>query len=307
MSWNENSLHRWLCARPAPAGLARGLGNDAAVLARGLARPVVCTDQTVFGVHFEPGAPPARVGHKACARALSDLAASGAVPRAVLASLALQEGVQESWIRAVLRSIDKTAAPAGLVGGDLSALPGKGTGAVLSVTALGDLAGRGAPPARDRARAGHVVLLTGPVGGSPLGRHLRIRPRLDEGVWLAAHGARAMMDISDGLALDLSRLARASGVRIDLERVPIHRDARRLARSTGRAALDHALADGEDHELIATLPAAAWKRASAEARERFPALEVVGRVRCGRGLRVPRPDGQGCVAWSGEGGWVHGG
>jgi thiamine-monophosphate kinase len=307
VSWNEDSLHHWLRARPVPAGLARGHGHDAAVLARPLRRPVVCTDQTVAGVHFEPGTPPARVGHKAAARALSDLAATGAEPRAVLASLALQADVDEAWVRAVLRAIGKAAAPASLVGGDLSGLPGRGDGAVVAVTALGDYPLRGAAPARDRARGGHVVVLTGPVGGSSLGRHLRIRPRLAEGAWLAAHGARAMMDTSDGLALDLSRLARASGVRIDLERVPIHRDARRLARRTGASALSHALADGEDHELLASFPAAAWKRVRAAATRRFPGLEVVGRVRAGRGLRVPSAeDGGELVPWEGLGGWVHG-
>ena len=90
-------------------------------------------------------------------------------------------------------------------------------GAAIAVTAVGDKRYAGAPVARDRARPGQVVVLTGPVGGSGLGRHLRPAPRVEAGRHLASVGARAMMDTSDGLALDLERMARASGVRIDLE------------------------------------------------------------------------------------------
>ena len=112
---------------------------------------------------------------------------------------------------------------------------------VFSVAALGELRSKGQPPSRDRVRAGDLILLTGPVGGSRLGRHLRIRPRIDEGRWLWQKGARAMTDLSDGLARDVARLADRSGVAIDIEQVAIHRDARRAARSSGRSALEHAL------------------------------------------------------------------
>lgn len=115
-----------------------------------------------------------------------------------------------------------------------------------------------------------------------------------------------MMDVSDGLALDLSRLAAASGVAIDLARVPIHRDAKRLARRTGRTPREHALTDGEDYELLATVPAASTARILAAAATRFPGLIDVGRVRRGSGVRVPAPDGDELTAWRGEGGWVHG-
>ena len=159
-----------------------------------------------------------------------------------------------------------------------------------------------------------MVLLTGPVGGSRLGRHLRISPRVDEGAWLHARGARALMDVSDGLALDLSRIARASGVAIELQDVPVHRDARRLARTTGRPPQVHALTDGEDHELLAALPASAWSRIRAAALDRFPHLRPVGRVRAGSGLRVCDPAGDGAVPWKewaasngaeDRGGYVH--
>jgi thiamine monophosphate kinase len=153
------------------------------------------------------------------------------------------------------------------------------------------------------------VLLGGAVGGSSLGRHLRIEPRFALARFLFESGARVLMDVSDGLALDLERIAARSRVRIDLERVPVHRDARLLARTSGRSALT----DGEDHELIATLAPRSWARIAAAAGRRFPALVVVGRVRRGSGLFVARsaaPAGDGraaLVRWEGRGGWVHGG
>ena len=115
------------------------------------------------------------------------------------------------------------------------------------------------------------------------------------------------MDVSDGLALDLARLAARSKVRIELETVPIHPDARRLARKTGHAPREHALSDGEDHELIATLPQKAVLRALREAPERCSGFALLGNVRRGRGLRIPRDEqSDALVAFAGRGGWIHG-
>jgi len=159
---------------------------------------------------------------------------------------------------------------------------------------------------RQRARPGQVLVLTGAVGGSGLGRHLAIEPRVRAGRWLARAGATAMMDVSDGLALDLSRLARASGVRLVVERVPLHPDARRAARRSGRSALAHGLADGEDHELVATLSAADWARARRRRAGAGVAVAAIGRVERGAGLWLPG-EVEGTVRhWDGQGGWIHG-
>ena len=313
MARNEASLHRWLGRRLAPRGLSVGFGNDAAVLPSAPGRDVVCCDQTLAGVHFEPGTAPGRVGTKAAGRALSDLAASAARPRALLLGGAFAPEVSEGWIRALLRGVRAAGRRHGaeLVGGDLACAPA-GAPASLTVTALGRLAPGDRAVARGRARPGHLIVLTGAVGGSSLGRHLAIEPRIRAGRWLARNGARAMMDVSDGLALDLSRLGRASGVCMVLERVPIHSDARKLSRRSGRSALEHALADGEDHELIATLPARAWARCRGRTRAAGVELTVIGRVREGAGLFVPEDEsivgdaGDGLVRWAGAGGWIHG-
>lgn len=302
--WNEDRLHRWLAAELAPRGLVGTFGDDAAVLRAGGGRPVLCVDQTVEGVHFEPGTAARHVGAKAAGRVLSDLAAKAARPRALLLAVTAARERPERWLRALVLAVQSRARDFGaeLVGGDLCARSGP---THVTVSGLGVVAA-GTPPGRDRARPGDVIVITGPTGGSRLGRHLALEPRVAAGRWLAARGARAMMDVSDGLALDLERLANRSGVAIDLEHVPVHRDARRAARASGRDATWHALHDGEDHELVAALPPDAAEHALRTGRRRFPGLARVGRVRAGRGLRVPGPDGT-LVPWSAaEGGWIHG-
>jgi len=305
MAWNEASLHRWLARRPR-ARAALDFGNDAAVLAKALRRPVACVDAVVEGVHFEAGTSARLAGAKACARALSDLAATGAEPRAVLLALRAPGAESEARLKALIAAVDATARAQGaaLVGGDTTCAHGP---LALTVTALGEFVARGKPPSRSRARAGQVVVATGAFGGSLLGRHLRIEPRFEAARWLLGLGATAMMDVSDGLALDLSRIARASRVALYVGTVPIHRDARRRAKQTGRSALSHALFDGEDHELVATLPAAAVARAVRQARKRFPGFAVLGNVRRGEGVWLPRAeDSDGLVRYDGRGGWIHG-
>jgi thiamine-monophosphate kinase len=306
-AWNEEPLLRWIASRPRPALLVGSRGHDAAILRVPGTRLALSCDQTIEGVHVEPGTPARVVGRKAAARALSDLAASAARPLALTLALAAPKATRPARLRALIEAVDEEAHlhGAALVGGDLAALAGPLT---LSVTALGVLPLRRRPPGRDRARPGELVLLTGPVGGSALGRSLSIRPRFAEGRFLHAHGAAVLMDVSDGLALDLSRIARLSRVRIELLRVPVHADARRLARTSGRTPLEHALSDGEDHELLATLAPRAWERIRSRAERLFPDLVVIGRVRRGSGLLVPRAEGQGggLVPWGGRGGWIHG-
>ncbi|MCE9594966.1 MAG: thiamine-phosphate kinase [Planctomycetes bacterium] len=304
MNWSEDRIHRWLRRELAPRGLVGAFGNDAAALARGLARPIVCVDQTLEGVHYARGTKPELVGKKAAARALSDLAASAASPRALVLALALDPATDARWIRRVIRAVQNEGRRFGaeLVGGDLAARRGPNA---ASVTALGE--GPKLAVGRERARAGDVVLLTGPVGGSMLGRHLALEPRVEAALWLADHGVRALMDVTDGLARDLSRLAAASSVRIDLEHVPIHADARRLARKTGRSALSHALDDGEDHELLVALPAKIHREFERELATALPRSVVIGRVRRGAGLFLSKSETNATlVRWNGRGGWVHG-
>jgi thiamine-monophosphate kinase len=136
-----------------------------------------------------------------------------------------------------------------IAGGDINTWDGP---LAISIAAIGRTSLRGAL-LRSGARPGDVLLVTGALGGSLLGRHLAVEPRVREALALhSMYELRGGMDVSDGLALDASRLAAASecGVAIDLAAIPVSADARQLAESTGRTAQDHALGDGEDFELL---------------------------------------------------------
>ncbi|MBK8098418.1 MAG: thiamine-phosphate kinase [Planctomycetes bacterium] len=236
------------------AGVQVGIGDDAAVVVPRGRSQVLCCDPVVEGVHFRPDADLALVGRKAVNRNLSDVAAMGGHADWLLVSLVLPAALTGTRRLRLLRGIRAAAGAGGaaVIGGDVAVHRGP---LVVTVTAIGHLT---SPPLRrEAARVGDTIHVTGPLGGSSLGRHLRFRPRLDEGQWLAQQrGVGAAMDVSDGLLLDLATLLRASGgcgAEIDADAVPIAAAARRLARGDAEAALGHALGDGEDHELLFTV------------------------------------------------------
>ena len=311
-SWSEARLHRWLAKRFGRQAILSGSPmHDAACLRPFAGRPTLCTDQTIEGVHFESGVSGRRVGQKAAARVLSDLAATGARPYAITLCVSAGRSVSETYLRSVIEGSAEMAERfrAHLVCGDLSCT--ENDPLHVSVCGLGSVRGRTKPVGRDRAKPGQLVLLSGPVGGSSLGRHLRIEPRVSLGEALAGNGATCMMDVSDGLALDLSRIAAASRVRIDLElgHLPIHADAHKLARRSGATPLEHALYDGEDHELIATMTQSSWSNNGAALARRFPGLQVIGHVRRAKSPGLWLLDADSAVAprpCSGNGGWLHG-
>jgi len=203
-------------------------------------------------VHFERGkVPPDLIGRKAVLSAVSDIAAMGGTPRAVVASVLLRPGLARSDLEALYLAMCDAAASCGaaLVGGDIAA---GGDRLVLSVAVLGESHPRG-DVTRSGARAGDALFVTGALGGSLLGRHLTFTPRLREARELAdALTLHAMIDVSDGLAQDLGHILAESGVGavLDAAAIPVSEDARRLAERSGRSPLDHALSDGEDFELL---------------------------------------------------------
>ena len=308
MAWDEDRLHRWLKRGPKPSVLRGSHGHDAAVLARGAGRQVVCTDQVIDGVHFDSTASPRQVGQKAALRSLSDLAATAANPRALLLAIRapseLEEAVLRDWVRGVRDVGERYGAD--LCGGDIACAPGP---ASLCVTALGDYQGSSKPPGRDRACAGDWVLLTGPVGGSRAGRHLRFEARIEAGLRLHhKFKAAALMDVSDGLAWDLFRLARASKLRARLRHVPIHPDSEQASGADGETPLWHALHDGEDHELIVVMRPQHAKMALASRAQALAGLVLIGEMESGSGLVLDEElTGSRSAPWRvGEGGWRHG-
>jgi thiamine-monophosphate kinase len=230
--------------------LALGPGDDAVVLRRG--GLAVSTDLTVEGVHYAAGTQARSAGFKAGARALSDLAAVGAEPVGLMVGLVVRRGPAavdrarglEAGVCAAARAVGTR-----ILGGDTKETGGTET---LSVTAIGLVEGARALP-RSGGSPGDALFVSGPIGGSIHGRHLRPRPRIAIGLALRRRRlATACIDLSDGLAADLHRLCRASGSGAIVEgpRVPVHPDAR----SRGGGALAAAMSDGEDYELLFAVP-----------------------------------------------------
>jgi thiamine-monophosphate kinase len=294
----EFDLIRALIGRWGP--LAVGIGDDAAVvdLPRG-ERLVVSTDAAVEHVHFRRewlSVP--EIGYRAVAAALSDLAAMAATPRGVLISLVVADPAA-SELAQLADGIGEAVRDAGTVvrGGNVA----RGHELGITTTVLGSVY---APLTRSGARPGDVLAVTGALGGPAAAlralrsgtapaepvrsRFVRPRPRLAEARWLAARGAVACVDLSDGLAGDASHLAAASavGLEVEVERVPV------FAGASG----DDALAGGEEYELLIASRAPIDDAAFAE-RFGIP-LTVIGRVterdsgirftRAGRRVAAPR-------------------
>lgn len=273
-----------------------GPGDDCAVLAPPPGPLLVTTDLLTEGVDFllaECG--PQAVGRKAMAVNLSDIAAMAGRPLGAVVAVALPPNGMTiaRQLMAGLREVaDRFDCP--LVGGDTNSWA---SGLVVAVTVFGTPSGRG-PVLRNGARPGDWVLVTGPLGGSLLGRHLTPMPRIPEAIALhAAVELRAMIDLSDGLARDVGHIATASGVAVvlDPQAVPIHPDAARRAASTGRTPLDHALTDGEDFELVFVVSPADGQRLI---RESPVPVWRIGVCEAGTGVRLA--DGTPVT-----GGWEH--
>ena len=282
-----------------------GPGDDAAVVAPGGGELVLTSDVLVEGVHFDrASASPREIGAKAIAVNLSDIAAMGASPRTALLGLVLSPQVDAAWTMELFGGV-RTACDeyaCWLVGGDLS----RGDQVVLSASVIGEVAPGGAVT-RAGAGIGDALVVTGRLGASagglrlasarpsevaalvatPWGRalldaHLRPIARVGEGQTLAACGATAMMDVSDGLSLDLSRLCRASevGACVRLSELPVAPELAELAEHLAIDPLELALCGGEDYELLATLPASAVADAADRLSRRFGTpLTQIGEVR----------------------------
>lgn len=217
---------------------------------------LVAVDQVLDGVHFDSAVhSPRDIGRKVMNRNLSDCAAMACLPVAALIAMALPRGAGDDYARELYLGIQSAGDAFGcaIVGGDTGSWGGK---LAVSVTVLGRSAGV-RPVRRSGARAGDALYISGPLGGSILGRHMTFTPRIDLARQLAARTEiHAMIDLSDGLSRDVGHIAIESGVAvvIDAARVPVHADAAALSSRDGVPAIDHALHDGEDHELLAALP-----------------------------------------------------
>lgn len=252
---------------PLGAEVRVGAGDDCAVIggAREARWQLLKTDVVIEGVHFLPGEDPRRVGWKALSRALSDIAAMGGVPGHVLITLAARPETELAWVKGLYAGLKCAARKfgAGIVGGETSRSPGP----IFLNVALTGWVERQRCVLRSGGKAGDAVFVTGRLGGSIAAKHLDFTPRLIEARWLTEHfKPRAMMDLSDGLAADLPRLAAASGCGFEIfeESIP---------RSRG-CSVEQALADGEDYELLFTIAPRDVPSLESAWRKRFPRLPL---------------------------------
>jgi thiamine-monophosphate kinase len=301
-----------------------GIGDDAAVVrpARGTEWVLTC-DQFIEGVHFLDGVhPPDSVGFKALARATSDIAAMGARPRLFLLSLCLPASRTGRWLRRMLGGMARAARELGLtlVGGDTARGSTPKASTALSLTVLGEIKA-GQAILRDGARPGDAIFVTGRLGAAQLGLELVLRrmhrqarfrrlltahyyPRIqvELGQWLVRRRlASAMMDLSDGLSTDLTRLCGASGVGalLNERQIPAVSVPKPLAKIFDASTL--ALHGGEDYGLLFTVP----RRLTARIPRSIGGTRItrIGEIVAARGVKISGTDGR--VTALAPGGWDH--
>jgi thiamine-monophosphate kinase len=244
------------------------IGDDCAVVEFRSAKDlllVLKTDCVVERIHFQPSADPALVGWKAMMRPLSDFAAISAVPQFALITLIVPGARSQAWVRKLYRGLKRAAAKFAvkIVGGETSATRGP---AMISVSVSG-VVERNGWITRAGAKRGDDLFVTGQLGGSLRGRHLRFVPRIHESRWLTRNfRVHAMMDLSDGLGADLPRLAKASrlGFKLDKQSLPL----------APGATIAGAISDGEDYELLFAISPRERTRLQKAWRRKFPKLPL---------------------------------
>jgi thiamine-monophosphate kinase len=282
---------------PTNKSVVVGPGDDCAVLDMGLPDRLLLfkTDAVVEGIHFQSPAPPEKIGRKALARCLSDIAAMAGTPTAALVTIALPASFDPDFVQKIYAGINALARAhdVAIVGGETSSNPER---LLISISLLGWVP-RGKAVLRSGAEAGDAIFATGDLGGSIGGKHLEFEPRLAEAKWLVQHfNIHAMIDISDGLAGDLRHIINASrlGAELLATAIPVSSEARRKAKATSsKPALLAALTDGEDFELLFTVASRdavplldAWKK-------EFPNLRLscIGRITAGEGVTIRDKNG----------------
>ncbi len=265
-----------------------GIGDDcASIKINGDKQCLVTTDMLVEGTHFELDKnTPGEIGRKSIACSISDIAAMGCSAKYAVVSICFPHETKTKFARELFLGMKKLAETykITIVGGDI--VSSKKT-LIVNVTMYGKNEGLN-PIVRSGARVGDIIMVTGSLGGSILGKHATFIPRLKEGMLLnKKFNINAMIDISDGLAADLNHILEESGVGAILyeDEVPISTDAKKLARETGLPALHHALHDGEDYELLFTISGKESKNLLAY--KSFPArLSIIGHIKKSNGLKL---------------------
>ncbi|MDD5139141.1 MAG: thiamine-phosphate kinase [Verrucomicrobiales bacterium] len=289
-------------ALPTNESVVAGAGDDCAVLDLGVTDKLFLfkTDAVVEGFHFTCETPPGKIGRKALARCLSDIAAMAGAPIAALVTIALPQSFEPGFVGKIYDGMNALAREHGvaIAGGETTTNPER---ILISISLLGTVQ-RGKQVLRRGAKAGDAIFVTGELGGSLAGKNLDFEPRLAEAHWVAEHfTVHAMIDLSDGLAGDLRHILNASkvGAEILKSAIPISRAAKRggaslpTSRLTGTPAppkppLLAALTDGEDFELLFTIASKDAVKLLDAWRKKFPNLKLscIGKIVPGEGILI---------------------
>ena len=286
-------IQRLTRSLPTNESVVAGAGDDCAVLDVGLLEKFLLfkTDAIVEGIHFTTEMPPGKIGHKALARCLSDIAAMAGEPVSAVVTIGLPEKFDADFVEKIYDGMSALAKKYGvaIVGGETTTSPER---IFISVALIGFVA-RGKAVLRSGAKVGDALFVTGELGGSLAGKHLEFEPRISEARWLAENfPVHAMIDLSDGLASDLRHILDASKVGAELlsDAIPISGAAKLNFKSEGskKPPLLAALTDGEDFELLFAVAGKdavplldAWKK-------KFPGVNLacVGKITDGHGVTI---------------------
>ncbi len=286
---DEFSFIKWIKSKQKKdRNIIIGIGDDcASIRIHGDKMFLVTTDMLVEGTHFDLRKnKPGEIGRKSIACSISDIAAMGCSAKYAVVSICFPQETKTKFARELYLGMQKMADTFNIkiVGGDI--VSGKKT-VVINVTMYGENEGL-KTITRSGAEVDDVIMVTGALGGSILGKHITFKPRLKESLLLnKKYNINSMIDISDGLAADLGHILDESGVGAVLyeDEVPISADAKRLACKTGLSTLHHALHDGEDYELLFTLSDKESKKLLAS--KSFPArLSKIGHINKSKGIKM---------------------
>ena len=278
---------------PTNENVVVGVGDDCAVLDLGVPEKLILfkTDAVVGGIHFTRETPPEKIGRKALARCLSDIAAMAGTPTAALVTIALPKDFDAEFVAKIYAGLNSLAEQfeVAIVGGETTTNPER---ILISISLIGTIP-RGKQILRRDAKVGDAIFVTGELGGSLAEKHLSFEPRLAEARWLAEHfHLHALMDLSDGLGGDLRHILTASkvGAVILKSSVPISRAAKLRAKesSAAKPAFIAALTDGEDFELLFTIASKDAVKLLDGWKKNFPKLKLscIGKIVVGEGISI---------------------
>jgi thiamine-monophosphate kinase len=298
MSNGETQLVKYFAKKSklSAAKFPIGIGDDMAQIKLPKGDSVlITTDMLLDGTHFDTKKTPLeKIGYKSMAASLSDCAAMATIPLAAVVSVALPRNFGAENLKklhaGILSAAKKYNCP--LIGGDMTSWNGSASSPLAVSVSMLSTPGKTKPVKRSTAKIGDVICVTGNLGGSIIKRHLEFQPRIKEALAIAEAGANSMMDISDGLSTDLNHICRLSkkGAILEAAKIPVSKDANTL---------QNALNDGEDFELLFTIPSKNFERLKKNWKFKKVKLTAIGKITKGCLVKIKMPTGKICDLFPG--------